>query len=151
MFLRHRCIQHLCVVALACAGAASLTAAELSPEGLWKTTDDRTGKPRGMVRIYRENGALYGRVEATLDPAEARQVCDLCTDERRNKPVVGMIVMRGLRKNGGEYNGGDILDPDTGSVYRCKLRIEDQGRKLIVRGFIGFSIFGRTQTWTRQP
>ena len=151
MFLRHRCIQHLCVVALACAGAASLTAAELSPEGLWKTTDDRTGKPRGMVRIYRENGALYGRVEATLDPAEARQVCDLCTDERRNKPVVGMIVMRGLRKNGGEYNGGDILDPDTGSVYRCKFRIEDQGRKLIVRGFIGFSIFGRTQTWTRQP
>jgi uncharacterized protein (DUF2147 family) len=151
MFLRHRCIQHLCVVALACAGAASLTAAELSPEGLWKTTDDRTGKPRGIVRIYQENGALYGRVEATLDPAEARQVCDLCTDERRNKPVVGMIVMRGLRKNGGEYNGGDILDPDTGSVYRCKLRIEDQGRKLIVRGFIGFSLFGRTQTWTRQP
>jgi uncharacterized protein (DUF2147 family) len=139
------------VVALACAGAASLTAAELSPEGLWKTTDDRTGKPRGIVRIYQENGALYGRVEATLDPAEARQVCDLCTDERRNKPVVGMIVMRGLRKNGGEYNGGDILDPDTGSVYRCKLRIEDQGRKLIVRGFIGFSLFGRTQTWTRQP
>jgi uncharacterized protein (DUF2147 family) len=62
-----------------------------------------------------------------------------------------MIVMRGLRKDGGEYNGGDILDPDTGSIYRCKLRIEDQGRKLIVRGFIGFSLFGRTQTWTRQP
>jgi uncharacterized protein (DUF2147 family) len=151
MFLRYRCIQHLCVVALAVAGAVSLAAAELGPEGLWRTTDDRTGKPRGMVRIYRENGALYGRVESTLDPAEARQVCDLCTDERRNKPVVGMIVMRGLRKNGGEYNGGDILDPDTGSVYRCKFRIEDQGRKLIVRGFIGFSLFGRTQTWTRQP
>jgi uncharacterized protein (DUF2147 family) len=150
--LRRRWILHLCVVALACAGAASLTAAELGPEGLWKTTDDRTGKPRGLVRIYQEkNGAFYGRVEATLDPAEARQVCDLCTDERRNKPVVGMIVMRGLRKAGEYYNGGDILDPDTGSVYRCTFRIEDQGRKLIVRGFIGFSLFGRTQTWTRQP
>ncbi len=151
MLLRHRCIQHLCVVALTFVGTASIAAAELGPEGLWKTTDDHTGKPRGMVRIYQANGALYGRVESTLDPAEARQVCDLCTDERRNKPVVGMIVMRGLRKNGGEYNGGDILDPDTGSVYRCKFRIEDQGRKLIVRGFIGFSLFGRTQTWTRQP
>jgi len=139
------------VVALALISVASLAAAELGPEGLWKTTDDRTGKPRGIVRIYQENGALYGRVEATLDPAEVRQVCDLCSDERRNKPVVGMIVMRGLRKNGGEYNGGDILDPDTGSVYRCKIRIEDQGRKLIVRGFIGFSLFGRTQTWIRQP
>jgi uncharacterized protein (DUF2147 family) len=62
-----------------------------------------------------------------------------------------MIVMRGLRKAGEYYNGGDILDPDTGSVYRCTFRIEDQGRKLIVRGFIGFSLFGRTQTWTRQP
>jgi uncharacterized protein (DUF2147 family) len=151
MFLRSTCIQHLRVVALALISVASLAAAELGPEGLWKTTDDRTGKPRGIVRIYQENGALYGRVEATLDPAEVRQVCDLCSDERRNKPVVGMIVMRGLRKNGGEYNGGDILDPDTGSVYRCKIRIEDQGRKLIVRGFIGFSLFGRTQTWIRQP
>ncbi|MGA3025944.1 MAG: DUF2147 domain-containing protein [Bryobacteraceae bacterium] len=144
-------IQHLGVVAAVFAAAVSLCAADLSPEGLWKTTDDKTGKPKGLVRIYQENGAFFGRVEVSLDPAKAKEVCDLCKDERRNQPVVGMVVMRNMRKNGDEYNGGDILDPDIGTVYRCKFRVEDQGRKLIVRGFIGFSLFGRSQTWVRQP
>ena len=154
-------VQHLGVVAGRLAArlaafallvsAVSLCAADLSPEGIWKTTDDKTGKPKGLVRIYQENGAYFGRVEVSLDPARAKEVCDLCKDERRNQPVVGMVVMRNMRRNGDEYTGGDILDPDIGTVYRCKFRVEDQGRKLLVRGFIGFSLFGRSQTWVRQP
>ncbi len=144
-------IQHPAVVAAILGSALSLFAADLSPEGLWKTTDDKTGKPKGLVRVYRENGAFFGRAEAALIPEEANKVCELCTDERRNKPVVGLVIMRNMRKNGEEYIGGDILDPDNGTVYRCKFRMEDQGRKLIVRGFIGFALFGRSQTWVRQP
>jgi uncharacterized protein (DUF2147 family) len=146
-----RRVQHLWVVASVFLCAVSLGAADVSPEGLWKTTDDRTGKPKGIVRIYQEKGVFFGRVEAALDPAEAKESCHLCKDDRRNKPVVGMVVMRGMRKSGNEYTGGDILDPDSGTIYRCKFWMEEQGRKLIVRGFIGFALLGRSQTWVRQP
>ena len=144
-------IQHLHVVAALLLSVASLAAADLSPQGVWKTFDDKTGRPKGLVRIYEEKGVLVGRVEASLDPANAREFCDLCKDERRNKPVLGMMIIRGMKKNGNEYTGGDILDPDTGTVYRCKFHLEDGGQKLIVRGFIGFSLLGRSQTWIRQP
>ena len=120
---------------LAC--TASLCAADPGPAGLWRTTDDKTGKPKGLVRVYEEKGEFFGRVEASLDPARAKELCDLCRGDRRNKPVIGMVVMRGMRKEGDGYDGGDILDPDNGTVYRCKFHLEDRGRKLLVRGFIG--------------
>jgi uncharacterized protein (DUF2147 family) len=122
----------------------------ITPVGRWKTIDDKTGKPKAIIRIYLENGRLFGRIEATLDP-NGRKVCDLCKDERKNQPIVGMVVLRGLAQHGEEYSGGDILDPDNGSIYRCKMRLQDGGRQLSVRGFIGFSLLGRSQTWTREP
>lgn len=143
--------QHLGVVAALFSSLLSLSAANLNPEGLWKTTDDRTGRPKGIVRIYQDKGLYFGRVVEALNPEEAKQTCTLCADNRRNQPVVGMVVISGMRKDGNEYNGGEILDPDSGTVYRCKFRMEDQGQRLIVRGFIGFALFGRSQTWIRQP
>ena len=74
----------------------------------------------------------------------------MCTDDRKNQPIIGLMIIRNVRLENGEYGGGDILDPDTGSVYRCKLHVEDGGAKLLVRGFIGISLLGRTQTWERQ-
>jgi uncharacterized protein (DUF2147 family) len=121
-----------------------------TPVGRWKTIDDKTGKPKAIIRIYLENGRLFGRIEATLDP-NGKKVCDLCKDERKNQPIVGMVVLRGLAQRGEEYSGGDILDPDNGSIYRCKMRLQDGGRQISVRGFIGFSLLGRSQTWTREP
>jgi uncharacterized protein (DUF2147 family) len=134
----------LSAVSLSAAGGAS------TPVGLWKTVDDKTGEPRGLVRVYEENGEIWGRIEATLKPEEAHEHCDKCTDERKGKPVIGMVIMRRLKRNGGEYTGGDILDPDTGAVYRCKLKMADDGRKLLVRGYLGISLFGRSQVWTRE-
>ena len=125
-------------------------AALLSPIGRWKTIDDKTGKPKAIVQVYEEHGKLYGKIEATLQP-DAKKFCEKCKDERKGQPVVGMVIMRGLSLRGGEYSGGDILDPDNGSVYRCKLRVEENGNKLSVRGFIGFSLLGRSQVWTREP
>ena len=128
----------------------SSLAAEPSPTGLWKTFDDKTQKPRGLIRLYEENGAIFGRIEASVDPKEAREICDKCSGERKNKPVVGMVVLRGMRKQGSGYAGGEILDPDTGWVYRCKMNVEKDGEKLVVRGYLGFSLIGRSQTWVRQ-
>ncbi len=126
-------------------------AAEPSPLGAWRTVNDKTGKPRAIIRVYEEHGLLYGRVEASLNPQTAGRLCDLCKDERKGKPIVGMVLMRGLRKHGEEWDGGDILDPDTGSIYRCKIRLLEGGGKLLVRGYLGISLLGRSQTWIREP
>jgi uncharacterized protein (DUF2147 family) len=124
-------------------------AALLTPVGRWKTIDDKTGKPKAIVQVYLESGKLYGKIEATLDP-NAKKFCDKCKDARKGRPVVGMVIMRGLALQGDEYSGGDILDPDNGSVYRCKLHLQEHGNQLAVRGFIGFSLLGRSQVWTRE-
>ena len=122
----------------------------LTPVGRWRTVDDKTGKPKAIVQLYMEKGRLFGRVESTLDP-EAKKVCDKCKDERKNQPIVGMVIVRGLTAHGEEYSGGDILDPNNGSVYRCKLRLQNKGQQISVRGYMGLSLLGRSQTWTREP
>ncbi len=132
------------------AAAFGASAAEPTPVGMWRTFDDHTKQARSLVRIYEENGKLFGKVEKALDPARAGRICDQCKDDRKDKPVVGMVIIRGLAKNGEEYSGGDILDPDNGKVYRCKIRVIEGGDKLSVRGFIGFSLLGRSQTWVRE-
>jgi uncharacterized protein (DUF2147 family) len=133
-------------VALSIAPALADTA---SPVGLWRTFDDNTGRERGLVRIWQQNGALYGSVEATVDPAEAKRTCERCRDDRRGKPIIGLNIIRGLRQEGDRWAGGEILDPENGQTYRCSMRLEDGGRKLIVRGYLGLSLFGRSQVWLR--
>jgi len=130
---------------------ASDPGAGFSPVGRWRTVDDKTGQPRSIVLIWEENGQYFGRVEESLNPARAGRRCDMCTDERKDQLIVGMTIIRALKKSGDEYSGGDILDPDNGKVYRCKLRVKQQGEALSVRGFLGASLFGRSQTWTREP
>jgi uncharacterized protein (DUF2147 family) len=127
-------------------------AGELSPLGLWKTIDDNTGKPRGLVRIVEVNGEYQGKVEKIFPkPGEDPDPkCEKCDGARRNQPVIGMTILWGLTKQGDEYQGGEILDPENGKVYRAKMKLIDAGRKLEVRGFIGFSLFGRSQTWMRE-
>jgi uncharacterized protein (DUF2147 family) len=143
----------LCSTALACLFAFAVRASDpgASPVGRWKTVDDKTGKPRSIVRIYEDQGLLFGQVESSLNPQTAGRRCDKCTDERKGQPVVGMVIVRKLKKNGAEFSGGDILDPDTGSIYKCKIRVIDGGNKLQVRGYMGISVLGRSQTWMREP
>jgi uncharacterized protein (DUF2147 family) len=81
---------------------------------------------------------------------DTRQVCSACVDERKNKPMVGLVIMRNMKRNDREYGGGDILDPRSGSVYGCKFWLEQGGTRLVVRGFIGIPLLGRSQTWTRE-
>lgn len=122
-----------------------------TPIGLWKTIDDKTGQPRGIVRVYEADGRYFARIERSLKPGEEGRKCTACTDERKDQPLVGLVLMRNVKLENGEYSGGDILDPNTGSVYRCNFKLEDQGNTMTVRGYLGVSLFGRTQKWLREP
>ena len=136
---------------LFCFSALALRAADSAstPAGRWRTFDDKiAGKAKAIIVLYEENGLLFGRVETLVDP-DAVKICDKCSDERKGQPVTGMVLVRRMKKDGDEYTGGDILDPKNGSVYRCKMRLIEQGRKLSVRGYLGLSLFGRSQTWVR--
>jgi uncharacterized protein (DUF2147 family) len=121
-----------------------------SPIGVWKTFDDKTGKARAIVRIYEQNGKLFGRIEQSFTPGGEHRLCVPCADERKDQPIIGLVIIRNMKQDGNEYNGGDILDPDSGSVYRCKMHVEQGGSRLALRGYIGFSLLGRSQTWERQ-
>lgn len=124
-------------------------AAEPTPVGLWRTIDDHTHKPRGIVRIFEKDGVYFGRIETSFDPEERVAHCDKCTGDRKGAPIVGLVIMRGVTRRGGEYQGGEILDPDTGSIYRCRFTLSSEGDKLFLRGYLGVSLLGRTQTWLR--
>ena len=139
----------LCAALFAvCSGAAAQAA---TPAGLWKTYSDRTGQADGLVRITEANGELEGMVEKVFSPpaASANPLCEECRGELHNQPIVGMKILRRMRREGDGYSGGEILDPDEGRVYRCTLRMVDAGRKLEVRGYVGIALFGRTQVWDR--
>jgi uncharacterized protein (DUF2147 family) len=138
------------LAALLASGGMAIAADAGSPAGLWRTIDDKTGQPRSLVRIYEEGGRFFGRIEKGLNPQQEARTCAKCTDERRDKPLLGMVILRNLKAEGGEYVDGDVLDPDNGAVYRAKLKLEEGGRKLVLRGFVGVALFGRSQTWERE-
>ncbi len=121
-----------------------------SPIGLWQTIDDKTGNARAIVRIYEQDGKLFARIERSFTPGAENRVCEVCTDERKGQPIIGLVIIRNIQSKDGEYAGGDILDPDTGTVYRCKFHLDRNGTRLIVRGYIGISLLGRSQVWQRR-
>jgi uncharacterized protein (DUF2147 family) len=138
------------VLLYAIAPTASRPDDSMSPIGLWKTIDDSTGAARALVRIYEQDGKLFGLIEKAFDAEADSQVCAACKDDRKNQPIIGLIIIRNIERQGNAYGNGDILDPESGSVYRCKMHLEQVGTRLIVRGYIGFSLIGRSQTWQRQ-
>ncbi len=123
-----------------------------SPVGVWRTIDDKTGKEKSLVRITEVNGEFRGTIEKLFrDPHEDQNPnCEKCSGEKKNKPVIGMVIMTGLKQDGDRYSGGEILDPANGKTYQCKTWLEDKGKKLHVRGFIGMALLGRTQVWVRE-
>jgi uncharacterized protein (DUF2147 family) len=139
---------------LAFAFASGLAAAQAAtPAGLWKTVDDKTKKEKSLVRIVEANGVYTGKIEKVIDPdAPKDAVCKDCTDERKDQPVLGMTIIRNMKQSYGDktmFEGGDVLDPNNGKVYKAKLKLIDNGSKLEVRGYIGLPMIGRTQTWQR--
>ncbi len=116
--------------------------------GKWKTIDDETGKERSIVEIYESDGKIYAKIVKLLEKSEENKVCEKCEGANKNKPLKGMIIINGLKKDGEEWNGARILDPKTGNEYKCYLTLEE-ANKLKVRGYLGFALLGRTQYWYR--
>ncbi len=131
--------------------AQSPAAADLSPVGIWKQVDDKTGEAKSLIQIREVDGKLVGNVLKVLRSNKGpNPLCDRCSGALHNQPVNGMEILKGMKPDGDSWSGGTILDPKSGSTYRCTMKVIDGGQKLKVRGYIGFSLFGRTQVWLRE-
>lgn len=141
-------INQLGVVCLATVGMTTLLAA--TPVGYWKTVDDVTGQTKSIIHIEEADNVITGTVSKLLLHPEKK--CDKCTGENKDKPILGMRVMQHLiasKDAPNQWQNGDILDPNNGKTYRCSIQLVENGQKMIVRGYIGVPLFGRTQTWIK--
>lgn len=138
-----------CAVLLLC--CLNVCSAASSITGDWFVIDDDDGKPSAIVTLTEEGKGLQGRIKQVIAAAgeDPDPRCTKCKGERRDQKVNGMLILWGMTGQRGEYAGGEILDPETGEVYRCKIMLAADGKSLEVRAFVGLSLFGRTQKWAR--
>lgn len=130
--------------------ALPLSTLAATPLGTWRTIDDATGKAKSLVSIREDNDLLTGTVSQILNPAKRNAVCALCKDERKDKKIEGMTILWDMKKKKeNQYEGGKILDPASGKIYSANMKLLDNGQTLEVRGYIGFSLIGRSQQWQR--
>ena len=137
----------LMVIAAALITAVAAMAAD-SPVGQWNTVDEKTGKVRSTVDVYQQDGKIFARITGLTEPNDEQgkpRTCIKCQGDDRNKPIVGLVIMKDLSASGDRYKGGTILDPEDGKVYKAEVWVEDG--ELKVRGYLG--VFYRTQTWTK--
>jgi uncharacterized protein (DUF2147 family) len=138
------------IAVFAVCGFSVSALAQMSPVGVWQTIDDKDGTVKSEIRIVETAGVVSGKVDKIVDPkAKQDDKCVECTDERKDQPILGMEILRGLKKAEGKdvWEGGTILDPKNGKVYKATVTPIEGGKKLQMRGYIGF--FYRTQVWNR--
>ena len=116
--------------------------------GDWETFDDKTKIKKSIVQIFKKGDAYYGKIIKTFTGKE-NEVCDQCKGKNHKKPIIGLIIIENLIEDDKEFSNGTILDPENGETYKCYLELESDN-KLKVRGYIGVSLFGRTQYWIRK-
>jgi uncharacterized protein (DUF2147 family) len=120
-----------------------------SPVGRWTTIDDVTGKAKSVVAIHEDSGKLYGTIEILLNPPVPNPTCNLCSGDKKNRPLVGLQILWGFQRDGNQWSGGEVLDPETGKIYKATLALENAGKGLRLHGYIGIPLFGRTEHWIR--
>ena len=148
----HRHVGRILLAGALLASAATSMAQAASPTGLWQTIDDKTGQPKALVQIAQDgDGTLTGKILTGLGSNDdPNRRCTACTDSRKDQLMKGMTIINGMKSDGDTWDGGQILDPENGKLYKCKMHLDDSGQKLVVRGYIGVSLLGRSQTWIRQ-
>jgi len=126
----------------------SLSISSQSIIGKWKTIDDESGIEKSIVEIYKKNGKIFGKIIEILNPEHERALCDKCEGVEYNTPVLGLVLLKDMNKEGSYYKGGTIFDPERGKKYKCRLFIEkDNPDVLQVRGYIAFLY--ASQYWKR--
>ncbi len=133
--------------AFCASGLAAPAPAADTVEGRWLTMGDESGKPEAVVRLYRDGIELKGELVEVFDPDA--QVCGLCPGDKKGKPLKGLEFLWGFRRHGGKWNGGRVLDPESGKIYQAEMILADHGQRLRLRGYLGVPWLGRTQTWVR--
>lgn len=133
------------------ASPAEAADAKLSPVGLWTTYDDDGKTIKGVMELsIDKKGILSGKVVKLIELKDPNAKCTECDGDRKNKPILGMVVVWGLKEDGDEWTGGRALDPANGNVYNCFIEVLEGGKKLKIRGYLGIALLGRTQYWTRR-
>ncbi|KGL63195.1 DUF2147 domain-containing protein [Polaribacter sp. Hel1_85] len=116
--------------------------------GKWNSTNEETGEVDSVIEVYKKQGKAFAKIIDIKNPERKNAVCDLCEDENKNKPILGLNILTGLEKDGEEWSGGNILDPRNGKVYKCYIELVKKD-KLKIRGYIGLALFGKTAYWKR--
>jgi uncharacterized protein (DUF2147 family) len=140
--------RHYAFAGLATVLGASLALAAGSPVGAWKTVDDKSGQIKSTVEIYEEGGKVFGKIVSLTEPNDMQgqpKTCKACTGADKDKPIIGLVIIRDLTASGNSYKGGTIMDPEDGKVYKAEIWVD--GDKLKVRGYLG--VFYKTQTWLK--
>lgn len=125
----------------------SLVMQSQSVLGKWKTVDDETGAHKCIVDIYEKEGKIFGKVIEILKPFDEKTLCQNCEGEKKDKPILGMVIINGLEKNKEYYKNGTIFDAENGKEYKCRIKLDKETGKLQVRGYIAFLYL--TQYWIR--
>ena len=124
-----------------------------SPVGYWQQIDDVTNRPHSVVKIWSTDNVLYGKVVKGYPDENGNMpnpLCVNCKGDLYNQPIRGMVILSGFtQSDSGVWKNGQLLDPDSGKIYSCQITLSDDGNKLNVRGYVGVSLFGRTQVWIR--
>ncbi|WP_027078018.1 DUF2147 domain-containing protein [Maribacter antarcticus] len=138
-------MKHLFLLAII---LLSITAKAQTIIGQWETFDDKTKEKKAVIEIYKTNNLYFAKIIENFI-GENNALCENCKGQKKDKPIIGLVIIENIKKSDNEYSGGAILDPESGETYSCYLELIDNN-KLKVRGFIGFSLFGRTQYWTKR-
>jgi uncharacterized protein (DUF2147 family) len=151
--IRHNALCAFALAFIALVSAAGAGAQQLTPKlqnavGHWQTYSD--GKPAGQMETYLVNGQLFGKVTKVRPGRTPQDVCDKCSGEYKNQLILGMVIMRNFHPDGDDWVGGTVVDPENGKEYKGKIWAEGND-KVHLRGFIGISLLGRTEVWTRIP
>lgn len=122
-----------------------------SPVGYWKTIDDVTGKPKSIIQVWKtDDQVLMGKVIKVYPTTNNQtKTCVACSGDKHDQPIVGMVILSGLKSGDNQWARGQILDPENGKTYHCTARLMENGKKLNVHGYTGLPLFGRLQTWER--
>jgi uncharacterized protein (DUF2147 family) len=134
---------------------AATSGGEPSAVGLWEQVDEKSGQAESWFRITEKGGIYYGQIVKTFpkpgeEPPE-KWLCTKCEGAERNQPVMSLQLIKGMQRDGLKYENGTIMDPRDGAVYRARMELSPDGQKLEVRGYLGISLFGRSQIWNRLP